>query len=225
MLAATRYPEINLAGYRAILDGYAADLREEVLNPSAPAADLLAVFNQFLFARSGYKGNEANDHDPEDCYLNRVVDRLMGNLFSLCVLYLRCPRLLRLPMTGIGFPPFHGAVPKRAGRTLRGRFQPGKTPHQDRLHQVFGSEPPRAGGRLFGCRSARAGFCSASARACIRSTPSATIRPRPGGCNATSSPSRSSLARLLNRANWPVPSTGRFPDRPPAPTRRSFPAR
>jgi regulator of sirC expression with transglutaminase-like and TPR domain len=103
MLATTRYSEINTGGYRAILDGFAADLREE-LNPSAAAADLLGVCNRFLFERLGFKGNEQNDHDPEDSYLNRVVDRRMGNPLSLCVLYLSLTRRLRLPMTGIGFP-------------------------------------------------------------------------------------------------------------------------
>ena len=103
MLAATRYPEINILGYRAILDGYAADLREQ-LDPAAPPSQILAACNHFLFEDLGFKGNEQNHYDPEDSYLNRVIDRRMGNPISLCTLYLAMAKRLKLPMTGIGLP-------------------------------------------------------------------------------------------------------------------------
>src|SRR5205085_9959501 len=43
-------------------------------------------------------------YDPENSYLNRVLDRRTGNPINLCLLYLLLGRRLRLPIAGIGLP-------------------------------------------------------------------------------------------------------------------------
>ena len=102
-LAQTQYPEINLDGYRAILDDYAADLRER-LDFGAAAAQMVAGVNEYLFKLQTYHGNEENYYEPDNSYLNKVIDRRKGNPISLCVLYLLLARRLHLPITGIGMP-------------------------------------------------------------------------------------------------------------------------
>ena len=52
----------------------------------------------------GFTGNEQNYYDPENSYLNRVVDRRTGNPINLCLVYLMLARRLRLPVSGIGLP-------------------------------------------------------------------------------------------------------------------------
>jgi regulator of sirC expression with transglutaminase-like and TPR domain len=103
LLAATCFDGINASGYRALLDSYASDLREQI-NPAAPAEDILAACNHFLFDRLGFRGNEEHQHDPESAYLNRVIDRRTGSPVSLCSLYLLIAKRLRLPVTGISLP-------------------------------------------------------------------------------------------------------------------------
>ncbi len=103
MLAATRYDEINLGGYHALLDCYAASLRE-LVDPGAPPAQILAACNYFLFEELGFHGNEQHQSDPESGYLSRVIDRRTGSPLSLCALYLVVARRLRLPVTGIALP-------------------------------------------------------------------------------------------------------------------------
>jgi regulator of sirC expression with transglutaminase-like and TPR domain len=103
LLAQTQYPEINTLAYQALFDSYAADLREQV-DLAAPAEQVIAVINHYLFEELGYHGNEENYYDPENSYLNRVVDRRTGNPISLCTLYLLVSRRLKLPMVGIGMP-------------------------------------------------------------------------------------------------------------------------
>src|SRR5207248_2561870 len=52
----------------------------------------------------GFGGNEDNYYDPDNSYLNRVIDRRTGNPINLCLLYLLLARRLRLPIAGIGLP-------------------------------------------------------------------------------------------------------------------------
>jgi regulator of sirC expression with transglutaminase-like and TPR domain len=103
LLALTQYPEINVSGYRALLDGYAGDLRERLAS-GASSHENLATLNHYLFNELALVGNEKNYYDPENSYLNRVLDRRTGNPISLCLVYLLLARRLRLPVVGIGLP-------------------------------------------------------------------------------------------------------------------------
>ena len=103
LLAQTQYPEINAAAYTALFDSYASDLRERIDFSAGPDA-ILATINRYLFSELEYGGNEENYYDPDNSYLNRVVDRRMGNPISLCLVYLSVTRRLRLPAVGIGMP-------------------------------------------------------------------------------------------------------------------------
>jgi len=103
LLAQTQYPDINVDGYRALLDSFASDVRERIGNASEPAKNL-SVLNHYLFEELGFAGDEQNYYDPENSYLNRVVDRRIGNPINLCLVYLLVGRRLKLPLAGIGLP-------------------------------------------------------------------------------------------------------------------------
>jgi regulator of sirC expression with transglutaminase-like and TPR domain len=103
LLAQTRYPDINVEGYQALLDSYASDLRER-LDLRADPKDVLGRINAYLFGELHFLGNETDYYDPDNSYLNRVLDRRTGNPITLCVVYLLIARRLKLPMTGIGMP-------------------------------------------------------------------------------------------------------------------------
>jgi regulator of sirC expression with transglutaminase-like and TPR domain len=104
LLAQTQYPDINVAGYRALLDSYAGDLQDLVnISPDAPEQALNAI-NDYLFGELGFTGNEEDYNDPENSYLNRVLDRRTGNPINLSLVYLMVARRLRLPVAGIGLP-------------------------------------------------------------------------------------------------------------------------
>jgi regulator of sirC expression with transglutaminase-like and TPR domain len=103
LLSQTQYPDINVAAYQALFDSYCGDLRERI-DFGAPPEGILASINQYLFNELGFAGNEINYYDPDNSYLNRVVDRRTGNPISLCLVYLFVARRLRLPIAGIGMP-------------------------------------------------------------------------------------------------------------------------
>ncbi len=103
LLARTQYPEINVEAYEAQLDGFASALRERI-NFTGDAEQILATINHFLFQELRFTPNESNYYDPENSYLNRVIDRRTGNPISLCTVFLLLARRLKLPVTGIGLP-------------------------------------------------------------------------------------------------------------------------
>ncbi|MCI0539279.1 MAG: transglutaminase-like domain-containing protein, partial [Verrucomicrobiales bacterium] len=103
LLGQTQYPDINVTAYEALFDSYASDLRERV-NPGANAEAILGAINQYLFGELKFHGNEQNYYEPDNSYLNRVLDRRTGNPITLCLVYLLIARRLRLPIAGIGMP-------------------------------------------------------------------------------------------------------------------------
>lgn len=103
LLAQTQYPEINTEAYSALLDNFAGELRQRV-EPTAHARHIVHTMVEYVCGELGFTGNEQNFYDPENSYLNRVLDRRTGNPISLCIVYLLLARRLRLPMVGIGFP-------------------------------------------------------------------------------------------------------------------------
>jgi regulator of sirC expression with transglutaminase-like and TPR domain len=103
LLAQSKYPEINIEAYQALVDHFARELRQR-LDMRSPAKMILSEINEYLFGELGFSGNEENYYDPENTYLNRVIDRRTGNPINLCLFYLLIARRLRLPISGIGLP-------------------------------------------------------------------------------------------------------------------------
>ena len=103
LFAQTQYPLINVEAYQALLDDYANELRVRLAATPGPE-DILTIINQFLFSELGFAGNEDNYYDPDNNYLNRVMDRRTGNPINICLVYLLLARRLHLPITGIGLP-------------------------------------------------------------------------------------------------------------------------
>jgi regulator of sirC expression with transglutaminase-like and TPR domain len=103
MFAQTQYPLINVEAYQAVLDGYTNELRGRLGSTTEPQ-DILTIINQYLFGDLGFTGNEENYYDPENSYLNCVIDQRTGNPINLCLMYILLARRLRLPVAGIGLP-------------------------------------------------------------------------------------------------------------------------
>lgn len=103
LLAKTQYPDINIEAYAAMLDAFAAALKCRI-DFSADVEQIIGTINSYLFRHLEFTPNEANYYDPENSFLNRVIDNRTGNPLSLCTIYLLLARRLKLPITGIGLP-------------------------------------------------------------------------------------------------------------------------
>jgi regulator of sirC expression with transglutaminase-like and TPR domain len=103
LLARTRYPELDKAAYQVRLDEMARELRERLTGRETPRATI-EVCNRHLYQTLGFRGNRQDYHDPDNSYLNRVLDRRLGIPISLGALYLALARRLRLPLYGVNMP-------------------------------------------------------------------------------------------------------------------------
>lgn len=103
LLALTRYPDLNPEAQSALLDQFAAEIREQ-LDAEAEPRQQLEIINAHFFGRLGFNGDRNNYLDPDNSYLNRVLDRRTGNPINLCLVYMLLARRLHLPITGIGMP-------------------------------------------------------------------------------------------------------------------------
>ena len=103
LLALTQYPDINVEAYRALLDTFASELRDRI-DFNETDKEILSTINNYIFDELGFTGDEENYYDPQNSYLNRVIDRRKGNPINLSLLYLLLARRLQLPVAGIGLP-------------------------------------------------------------------------------------------------------------------------
>ncbi len=103
LLARTQYPDINIQAYQALYDSWAAELSGRI-DLAGDAEQVLRGVNQYLFRDLGFGGNDQYGDNPENCYLNRVVDKRTGNPITLCAIYLFIARRMGLPVAGIGLP-------------------------------------------------------------------------------------------------------------------------
>jgi regulator of sirC expression with transglutaminase-like and TPR domain len=86
-----------------LLDNFAGELRERI-DFNETHKEILTTINNYIFDELGFSGDEESYYDPQNSYLNRVIDRRRGNPINLSLLYLLLARRLQLPMAGIGLP-------------------------------------------------------------------------------------------------------------------------
>ncbi|MCX5795054.1 MAG: transglutaminase-like domain-containing protein [Elusimicrobia bacterium] len=103
LLARFGYPEVDPAEYRGRLDALADQVRQ-ALPADAPPAQALQKLSSQLFAVMGFCGNEKHYYDPDNSFLNRVLEDRRGIPVSLSALYLLVGRRLGLPVYGVATP-------------------------------------------------------------------------------------------------------------------------
>jgi regulator of sirC expression with transglutaminase-like and TPR domain len=102
LLALYRFPRLDIPAYRSTLDSWAAEARPRVHRASGverafELADL--VCNTWDFT-----GNDEHYYDPNNSYLNKVMDRRLGIPITLSVVFLLLGKRLDLPVYGVNLP-------------------------------------------------------------------------------------------------------------------------
>lgn len=108
LIASMGYPGIIIKDYISQLDTMAYDigllLKESVKSGNKNILDTLNIINEYLFFKKGFKGNEDNYYDPDNSYMNKVMDEKKGIPVTLSILYLLISRRLNLPVYGLSLP-------------------------------------------------------------------------------------------------------------------------
>ncbi|MEO6693598.1 MAG: transglutaminase-like domain-containing protein [Ignavibacteria bacterium] len=103
------YPDLDPEIYRTIFDKMAQDIEEELLQINNNIKDILPLeilntVNNYLFFNKGFKGNSGNYYNPDNSYINKVIDSRTGIPITLSIIYILIARRLKLPISGINLP-------------------------------------------------------------------------------------------------------------------------
>ncbi len=102
-LAQEQFLDLDVEEYLNALDEMAAEVLERLEEPRYPLR-VIQTLNQYLFDDLGFTGNQTNYYDPENSFLNKVIERRTGIPITLSVVYLEIAKRLNFSMVGIGMP-------------------------------------------------------------------------------------------------------------------------
>jgi regulator of sirC expression with transglutaminase-like and TPR domain len=103
MIARTAFPDLTASTYVQLLDGWSGQLRERI-GPSASVGEIVSGLNQILFDREGFSGDAESYYDPQNSFLNRVLERKKGIPITLSLIYSQVGRRAGFPVHGVALP-------------------------------------------------------------------------------------------------------------------------
>jgi regulator of sirC expression with transglutaminase-like and TPR domain len=103
LIARYAYPGLDVEAYTRKLDTIAEEVLDRI-GTRVSGEETIKTLGRYLFTEQGFRGNTKNYYEPDNSYLNRVIDRRTGIPISLSVFYLLIGKRLSLPVHGIGMP-------------------------------------------------------------------------------------------------------------------------
>jgi regulator of sirC expression with transglutaminase-like and TPR domain len=97
------YPALNIDTYLNRLDTLAEQVRPQLLD-SKTLDDQVDILSDYIFYQQNFHGNRDDYDDPQNSYLNRVLDRKLGIPITLSLIYVTLAQRLGIPAYGIGLP-------------------------------------------------------------------------------------------------------------------------
>lgn len=109
LLASFGYPEVDMNDYRKELDKMATEIESALLklninSKKLETLEILNTVNNYLFFEKGFTGNAENYYEPDNSYVNKVMETKLGIPISLSMIYILISRRLNLPVFGISLP-------------------------------------------------------------------------------------------------------------------------
>ncbi|MBN1447715.1 MAG: transglutaminase family protein [Bacteroidetes bacterium] len=103
ILAKYGFPEMDVSQYRRRLDDMAADIRV-LAGTRATPLDTFMKMRSYLFSDLGFIGNREDYYNPNNSFINKVIDYRKGIPITLSMLLLTLGRRLGITLNGIGMP-------------------------------------------------------------------------------------------------------------------------
>jgi regulator of sirC expression with transglutaminase-like and TPR domain len=104
LIAQLAYPDLSIPRYVECLDHLAEEFRAKWLATESPSGKAARQLSTFLFKDKGFSGNRTQYYDPDNSYVNRVIETRQGIPISLSALYVFVGKRLNLPLAGVGMP-------------------------------------------------------------------------------------------------------------------------
>jgi regulator of sirC expression with transglutaminase-like and TPR domain len=104
LLATIAYPTLRREQISKTLDGMATDIDRMIAQESALPTRAVRAMQRYFFELQGFKGNKDNYNDPDNSFINRVLERKTGIPISLSCVYMLVGWRLSLLIHGVGLP-------------------------------------------------------------------------------------------------------------------------
>ena len=102
-IALPEFPNLDFSAYLGRLSAFAREVTERA-GAQADVFRSIAALNFVLFQRQGFRANRADYYDPNNSFLNQVIERKIGIPITLSVLYMEVAARVGLTVDGVGFP-------------------------------------------------------------------------------------------------------------------------
>ena len=154
LIAAEEYPTLDIDQYLERLAELAEHVRQRLgeADQEQPVCTLehslsiLNAMNAVLFEQERFRGNRIDYYNPQNSFLNRVLERRLGIPLTLSLVYMEVGKRLGLHIEGIGMP-FHFMVrctPPESDALYVDPYEKGKflsaLDCRQRLGQIFKNE-------------------------------------------------------------------------------------
>ncbi len=100
-LALDEYPNLDIAAYKSEISAFSHGCK---LPGGTDLEVRVRAFTRYLSHDLGIQGNKSDYYDPQNSYLNLVIDRRLGIPISLSVLAICIGKKLGLRLFGVGLP-------------------------------------------------------------------------------------------------------------------------
>jgi regulator of sirC expression with transglutaminase-like and TPR domain len=98
-----QYPNIKEEEIKKQIDLIKNDIWLE-LNDNLTALEKVRIINHIFYDIYGFTGNSSNFHEPQNSFINNVLDSKKGNPLSLGVIYSIVSQSLNFPIYGVNLP-------------------------------------------------------------------------------------------------------------------------
>jgi regulator of sirC expression with transglutaminase-like and TPR domain len=103
VVARIEYPTLQRSDISKQLDEIVDAIRPALLEAQSPRDEILAI-NSYLFDDMGIRGNTSDYYDPDNNFINKVLEKKTGIPISLSAVYVLLGQRLGLPIRGVGLP-------------------------------------------------------------------------------------------------------------------------
>lgn len=83
------------------------DIKREIwlgLQQEMSSIEKIKFINYVLYTQHGFSGNTKNHNDPQNSYINQVLESKKGNQISLAIIYSTIAQKLDIPVYGVNLP-------------------------------------------------------------------------------------------------------------------------
>ncbi len=103
IVARYRYPELDKQSIINEIDRIRLDIWLEMHYDLSPF-EKVRIINQIIYNVHGFKGNTDHYHDPQNSFINVVLESKRGNPIMLAVVYMLIAQRLNIPVYGVNLP-------------------------------------------------------------------------------------------------------------------------